>query len=162
MKRIYVSLMFLFVFVFAAYSQKTEMGETQAKDSTIQETPVHRLFQENNVIRDSRTDALLNNHMEINKRKNGMDGYRLEIFFSSAYNAKDKAMEVKTEFLKRFPELEAYIQFQSPNFKVRIGNFRTKSEALAVKEQIKKFYPNAFRVDDIIQFPKLITEDTKK
>jgi hypothetical protein len=45
---------------------------------------------------------------------------------------------------------------------VRVGNFRTKSGALKVKERIKQYYPNAFRVDDIIQYPELITEENEQ
>jgi hypothetical protein len=48
--------------------------------------------------------------------------------------------------------------FRTPDFKVRVGDFRTRNEALALKEQIKKSYPNAFLVKDIIQFPKLYTD----
>jgi hypothetical protein len=41
---------------------------------------------------------------------------------------------------------------------VRVGNFRTKSEALSLQQRIRKNYPNAFIVKDMIQFPKLYTD----
>ncbi len=117
-----------------------------------------------NVYQDARVDSMLKNHISMNQRKKGtdgkqgMDGYRLEIFFSSGLNARGKALEVKTDFLKNFPEENAYISFLSPNFKVRVGDFRTKNEAIKLKHKIRRHYPNAFVVKDIIQFPELYTE----
>lgn len=162
MKQFCVSLVFLLISGFALHAQELQPGEKQTEGTEIENSPSHSLLKENQVIQDSRIDTLLQRHIAVNKRRNGLDGYRLEIFFNSDHNAREKALEVKTEFLKRYPDLDAYIQFQAPNFRVRIGNFRTKSEVLKVKERIKRHYPNAFRVDDIIQYPELITEESKK
>jgi hypothetical protein len=52
--------------------------------------------------------------------------------------------------------------FQTPNFKVRIGDFRNKSEALKTKAYIASKYPNAFIVKDNIQFPELFTESIEQ
>lgn len=151
----------LFIWIcFSGFSQEAGSGQTKATQTA--PSRVRQLIQQNHVIQDSRIDSLVVRHVETNKRKNGIEGYRLEIFFSSDFKAREKAQEVKTEFLKRFPNMEAYIQFQSPNFRVRVGNFRTKSEALQAQDKMKMYYPNAFRVDDIIQYPKLITEETEQ
>ncbi|WP_163718265.1 SPOR domain-containing protein [Mangrovibacterium lignilyticum] len=120
------------------------------------------LLKELDIQQDSRIDTLLNNHIEMNKRKEGTDGFRLEIFFSSGVRARQEAMKVRTEFLRIYPDLPAYMTFQSPNFKIRVGDCRTKSQALRMKERIKKNYPNAFIVPDLIQFPKLYTADSNK
>ena len=121
----------------------------------------HRLSKQLDIRQDSRVDSLLQTHTDMNKRREGIDGFRLEIFFSSGARAREEALKVKTEFLKKHPEETIYVTFQSPNFKVRVGDCRNKSEALKLKEKIKKAYPNAFIVPDIIQFPKLST-DTKQ
>ncbi len=159
MKQFCVSVAFLLVSGFALYAQDFPVGEKQTEGVELHESPSHPLLKKNTITQDSRIGVLLQNHIAMNKRRNGIEGHRLEIFFSSDYNAREKALEVKTEFLKRYPDMDAYIQFQSPNFRVRVGNFRTKSDALKAKEQIKPHYPNAFRVDDIIQFPELITQE---
>ncbi|MEL7585452.1 MAG: SPOR domain-containing protein [Prolixibacteraceae bacterium] len=110
------------------------------------------------VRQDSRVDSLLLNHIRQNQRKAGTEGFRVEIFFSSGSKARENAMRKKTEFLRSFPDQTAYMSFQSPNFKVRVGDCRTKSEALKLKEEIRSHYPNAFIVPDVIQFPKLYTD----
>jgi len=110
------------------------------------------------VQQDARIDSLLQHHIEANQRREGTDGFRVEIFFSSGFKARDEALKKKTEFLKKFPDETAYMSFQSPNFKVRVGDCRTKSEALSLQEKIRGSYPNAFIVPDFIQFPKLYSD----
>ena len=121
-------------------------------------TPLPTLLQHVNVHQDDRIDSLLRHHVEANRRTDGVAGYRVEIFFSSGHNAREEALNKKTRFLKLYPEIAAYMSFQSPNFKVRIGDCRTKSDALRLKEEIRWDYPNAFIVPETIQFPKLYTE----
>jgi hypothetical protein len=124
----------------------------------VQTSPDNTILNRIDVQQDSRIESLLVIHKEMNQRKNGTDGFRLEIFFSSGVGAREKAMNVRTDFLKNYPDVPAYMSFLSPDFKIRIGNCRTKSEALQLKERIKKNYPNAFIVPDVIQFPKLYTD----
>ncbi|MDD4190587.1 MAG: SPOR domain-containing protein [Mangrovibacterium sp.] len=116
------------------------------------------ILQQIDIQQDSRIGTLLQNHIEQNKRKEGTEGYRVEIFFSSGSRSREEAMRKKTEFLKNFPGETAYMSFQSPNFKVRVGDCRTRSEALKLKGRISGHYPNAFIVPDMIQFPKLYSD----
>ncbi len=124
----------------------------------LNESESPEILQKLNVQQDSRVDSLLKNHINMNQRKNGTDGYRLEIFFESGTKARELALQTKTDFLREYPEVNAYISFLSPNFKVRVGDFRTKNEAIKLKNMIRRDYPNAFVVNDIIQFPEIYTE----
>lgn len=107
------------------------------------------------VERDARLDKMLNWHIEKNKEREGIDGFRVEIFFSSNMDAKEKALETKTDFLSEYPEFPVHIKFVAPNFRVRVGDFRTKNEAWKLYKKIQKDYPTAFVVPDIINFPQL-------
>ncbi len=111
---------------------------------------------------DARLDSMLNWHIENNLKKGGVDGFRVEIFFSSAPNAKEKALEIKREFLTRFPDIDVYIKFNAPDFKVRVGDFRTKNEALKLKKKLDNKYPKSFIVPDLIKFPELISSEKEK
>jgi hypothetical protein len=46
-----------------------------------------------------------------------------------------------------------HVKYISPNFRVRVGDFRTKNEALKLYREIKSNYPVAFIVADEIDFP---------
>ena len=111
---------------------------------------------------DPRITDLLIHQYQINQRRHGTDGFRLEIFFSSDNKAREKATRVKNEFNIIFPDIPAYVLFQTPNFKVRIGDFRNKSETLKSKANISSKYPNAFIVKDNIRFPELFTESIEQ
>ena len=112
-----------------------------------------------NVNQDPRLGKMLGWHIENNKKRDGIQGYRVEIFFSSALNAKEKALQKKVDFLSLYPEYDVHVKFAAPNFKVRVGDFRTKNEALKLQKKIEDDYPGAFIVPDIIEFPLLKREN---
>lgn len=106
-----------------------------------------------NVEQDARLDKMLNWHIQQNTKINGIEGFRVEIFFSSEADAFDMAKKKKIEFLSLYPENPVHIKYDAPNFRVRVGDFRTKNEALKLYQDIKKNYPVAFIVADNIDFP---------
>ncbi len=142
------------IFLFAQLSLFAQEVSHNPTSNSDENTILNRI----NVQQDARVDSLLKVHIEMNERRDGTDGFRLEIFFSSGVKARNNAMEVRTEFLREYPDVPVYMTFQSPNFKLRVGDCRTKSDALRLKDRIKKNYPNAFIVPDLIQFPKLYTD----
>ncbi|MGE5427344.1 MAG: SPOR domain-containing protein [Methylococcaceae bacterium] len=111
---------------------------------------------------DARITDMLIRHSQINQKHKGIDGFRLEIFFGSDNKAREKATRVKNEFNLIYPTIPAYVSFQTPNFKVRVGDFRNKSEALKTKAAISAKFPNAFIVKDNIRFPELYTESVEQ
>jgi hypothetical protein len=111
-----------------------------------------------NLKQDQRLTNMLQRHIENNRLKEGIEGWRVEIFFvsaSSTPDARDKALRVKQDFLSRYPDINVHIQFIAPDFKVRVGDFRTKSEALKLKKEISGTYPKSFEVKDIIKIPEI-------
>lgn len=150
MRRLFLSALMLF-FVLMLFAQETEIT-TEEEQSGI-ETPA--ILQNLNVERDERLDKMLNWHIENNKNRNGIDGYRVEIFFSSDLDAKQKAFDKKVEFLSKYPDYDVHVKFAAPNFRVRAGDFRTKNEAWKLFKKIEKDYPAAFVVKDKINFPVL-------
>lgn len=118
--------------------------------------PSRAPFMDNlSVERDARLDKMLKWHIAKNEEREGMEGFRVEVFFSSNLNAREQALKTKTEFLSEHPEYPVHIKFVAPNFRVRVGDFRTKNEAWKLYKKIQKEYPTAFVVPDIINFPQL-------
>ncbi len=155
------SVIFLFMlFSSMGFAQTDTLGLNPGISS---QTAKMEDFLENLQIRqDPRITDLLIRHSQMNQRKHGTDGFRLEIFFSSDNKAREQAVKVKNEFNLVFPDIASYLLFQTPNFKVRIGDFRNKSEALKTKAYIASKYPNAFIVKDIIRFPELYPESVEQ
>ncbi len=103
---------------------------------------------------DRRLEDLVRLHIRRNQQGGKMQGYRVEIFFSSDLNARQKAQQIKGEFLASYPDINVYITYVSPDFKVRVGDFRTRNEALKLMNEIQGRFSKAFVVPDLIEIPK--------
>ena len=101
---------------------------------------------------DSRLDDLVKKQKELNQQKQTIPGYRIQIYFGSN---RPKANELKQDFLNRHPEAAAYLTYQQPNFKVRVGDFRTRLEAQKFLKNIEGQYATSFVVQDEIRIPAL-------
>lgn len=99
-----------------------------------------------------RLDSLIEKNIETNKAANGIQGYRVQIFFGSE---RKQAQDAKTKLLQLMPDEEVYLIYQQPYFKVRVGDYRTKLEAEAVYRKLIHEFDKLFIVPDKINLPKL-------
>lgn len=74
-------------------------------------------------------------------------GFRVQI-----YNGSDraKATDTKLKFLKGFPGTRAYLVYNSPNFRVRVGDYKTRNEAQAMLSRLSIYFNTAMIVPDMI------------
>ena len=100
-----------------------------------------------NVIKDDRIDEVKQSYHSTFKLK----GYRIQIFSG---NIKKEANKIRLKFTQLFDETETYSVYEQPYFKVRVGNFKTKIEALEFKIELTEEFPNCFIVKDNIEFIK--------
>ncbi len=99
---------------------------------------------------DSLVKVLMNRHVAINQVKKTMPGYRVQIFFGPQ---RTRANEVKTDFLQLYPDVGAYLVYHQPNFKIRVGDFKTRLEAMKFLNEIQPLYATAFLVKDEVMLP---------
>ena len=118
------------------------------------------IWEKLNIECDPKINDLLKHQTTQSKKSGTMSGFRLQIYFGSGENAHNQAIKIKTEFLSSNPNVKIYLQFKSPDFIVRVGNFRTKSEALKMKKALLFQFPNAFIIADEIAFPELLSNTT--
>jgi hypothetical protein len=104
------------------------------------------------IVQEESIDRLMLKHLAINSENESIDGYRIQIHFGGE---REKAKTIKTKFLQQFPDVAAYEVYQQPNFKVRVGDFRTRIEAQKFMNEINSFFPSSFLVADEIHLPKL-------
>lgn len=108
--------------------------------------------------RDARLDSLVLRHRRVNARKDGFPGYRLQLFSGTGTTARQEANQLRADFMDKNPDVPAYLTYQAPNFKVRVGDFRTELEAIKLQREMEYQWPGAFVVRDMIKFPKLAIE----
>lgn len=82
-----------------------------------------------------------------------IQGYRIRIFFDNSQNARSASEAEVARFTAAHPGVGVYRTYDSPFFKVTVGNFRTKSEAFAFLQRIKGTYPGAFVMKSAIDYP---------
>ena len=104
---------------------------------------------------DSSISNLIMRHIEKNKRNPGIEGYRIRIYADLGTHAREESEEVKAEFYEKFPEIPVYRRYDDRWYKVYVGDFRSKVEAIKSLKRIRKEYPSAFVVSDKINFPEL-------
>lgn len=102
---------------------------------------------------DERIERLLQAHRSVVSRERGVSGFRVQISADSGPQSKLRTQRRKAEFDTRFPEVSSYIIFDSPEFKLRAGDFRTRLDASRFLEKIARDFPAAFIVVDRINFP---------
>ena len=82
-----------------------------------------------------------------------LNGYRVRIFFDNKQTARVESEETLKRFESMYHDVVAYRTYANPYFKVTVGDFRTRSEAVKLLERIKGAFPSAFVVKENIAFP---------
>ncbi|MBL7112558.1 MAG: SPOR domain-containing protein [Bacteroidales bacterium] len=104
---------------------------------------------------DPKLNEFLLKYIEINRGKNGIPCYWIRIYSGSGHNSRDEAYQVKAKFLNKQEGIKNIVTYDEPNFKLYVGGYRVKSDALKLLRNIQHDFPSAFIVYDIIDFPDL-------
>ena len=116
-------------------------------------------FGQNNQItvdEDPRIDSLMIQQIEINKQKDGVSGFRIQI--KNTTTQKD-ANALRARFSRDFPELKSYLRYNAPYYKIRIGDYLTKLEAQKDLIEIKKKYKGAYPVPCPVNLEEIIKKE---
>ncbi|MEY3051258.1 MAG: hypothetical protein RLY31_1043 [Bacteroidota bacterium] len=89
--------------------------------------------------------AMLTNFVENNKSVTAVRGWRVQII---ATTDRQRIDEVVGQFNTLYPELPIDWIHTKPYYKVRVGAYQTKREALRMLYLLKSNYPGAYPVQD--------------
>jgi hypothetical protein len=100
------------------------------------------------VVKDPRLDMLLKKQAELNKEVDKLNnktgpGFRIMVINT---NDRLKALDVKSRMMSDFPEEKSYLVYQSPYFKIMIGNFRIRQDAESLRKKIIEIYPTGVMI----------------
>ena len=95
-----------------------------------------------NVNQDPKFEQILNEKRKSNTNLSYSDRYKIQIFNGPSEAAK----KTLSEFRQEFKTSDATIIFNTPNYKVWVGNFRTRMEAERNLVDIQKKYKNVFLI----------------
>jgi hypothetical protein len=106
------------------------------------------------VYKDPRIAELIRQQIQINEEttrdsRRNMPGFRIQVINSTDRN---KVFAAKAKIYQQFPDLKPYLLYQPPNFKLRVGNFKTQEEAEDFEKELSELFPTGlFVIRDIIE-----------
>ncbi len=121
----------------------TKTGDTPASSSKSTETSASLV---NNELAE-----IIQTINQQNKSVRYMPGYRIQLYVG---NIRSEADAAKSFIYRSFPELAPYITFNQPTYRVKAGDFMSKTEAEHVLSSIKMQYASAVIIPDKIEIEK--------
>ncbi len=117
---------FVFSFFLLSFSFSYVLAQTQNRSLT----------------QDPKFEQLLNEKRKINPSLSVNDFYKIQIYNGGSETAK----KTLNEFRQEFAAIDATIVFNTPNYKVWVGNFRTRIEAERNLADIRDRYKNVLLI----------------
>lgn len=111
------------------------------------------------VDKDPKVDSLIGNYLVGgkggNNNANSSNGFRVQIYSGSDRKG---AYSAQAKFQDKYPDVRTYLTYREPNFKVRVGDYRSHLEAEKMMNELKPSFAGLFIVEEKINLPKLDTE----
>ena len=116
-------------------------------------------------VKDPLIDSLIAKRIELNTKRptisnpttpaifNGM-GYRVQVFYGSD---RKEAFSEQARFRAMYPRIMTYITYREPNYRLKVGDFRTRPEAQAFLNELRANFPTLFIFREKINAPDLET-----
>lgn len=95
----------------------------------------------------------LQNYVNANAEKS-ITGYRIRVFYNNEPSARTRSESIEATLKEQYPGIGVYRTFESPNYKVTVGDFRSKDEALGIYNALKGTYPTAYIIKETINYPR--------
>ena len=103
---------------------------------------------------DPRVEQLIRKQMAINEvttmeARRHVPGFRIQVINTPDRN---KVNAAKIKVYQEFPDWKPYLIYQAPNYKLRVGDFKTEDEAKAAMQQLSRLFPSGmYVIRDVIE-----------
>ncbi len=97
--------------------------------------------------------------VKLEKMKRRMEGWRIQIYRGKSV---EEAQKIRERSYDLFPNLTPYMEYKTPTYRVKSGDFLTENEAAPFWKRIKRTFPTALIVPDIINVIVLDEDDDEK
>lgn len=150
MKRIFL---ILFLLVSALVTLGAQEVVTAPVDSTLLGRDILSVMGPGVEITQSATvKQALDQYVKANAEK-PLTGFRIRVFYDNGPQARVKSETIEKN-LQQLLDVAVYRSFESPNYKVTVGDFRSKDEALSIYNALKGTYPTAYIIKETINYPR--------
>lgn len=138
---VYRGLIFSFLFLGLAQLSRAQTGIVKVeKDTLISQLQAFRAANDINP-----TSNMVSLKVKPVDKKNGRRvkarGFRVQIFSGSS---RSEAYAAQADFDKHYKDFDSYVSYQEPNYRVKVGDFRSRSEATNFMRELRSRYRNVF------------------
>ena len=116
----------VFVFIFTTFHCVVIQAQTSKNNTNTEDKVAHLIVEKR----------------KINPSLVSKERYKIQIFSGESEKAKKTVIQFKQEF----KDIDATIVFNTPNYKVWVGNFKSRMEAERNFAEIKKKYKNTLLI----------------
>lgn len=119
---------------------KNETANTGTKSSTAKPLYINK-----------RLEAVLDTLHKQNKAIRYISGFRIQLYVG---NVRQEADNAKSYIYQQFPDLNPYVSYSQPTYRVKAGDFMYRSDAEQYLELIKEQYSSAVVLADRVEIKK--------
>jgi hypothetical protein len=133
------------------YTPAAPPATTSARPVTPEKRPVPVASTDQPLHVTRRLDMVLDTLAMRNKYVKHARGYRIQLYVG---NSRQEADEVKIYVYQTFPELNVYMSYSAPTYRLRAGDFINRLDVERYFEALKAQYPNAMIQNDKVEIRK--------
>ncbi|MFN6084269.1 MAG: hypothetical protein ACK476_05005 [Fluviicola sp.] len=115
---------------------------------------INHFFGQVTIEKDARIDQLVKNQSQIIPPATSpqISGYRIQLSFDQSKSVID---EQRARFVSLFPKIDTYVEYNAPNYFLKVGDFRSQLEAENIKAQAQNQFPLSFVIKEKINLPRI-------
>ena len=136
-----------------AQEYRVDNGSAQVDSTLVGRSVLSVLGSGVSVNQSSAMKSAFDSYVSANASKR-ITGYRIRVYYENNQNARNRSEAIARSISGTYPGIGVYRTFESPNFKVCVGDFRTKDEALKLYHALKSSYPTAIILKETINYPR--------
>jgi hypothetical protein len=126
--------------IFAALALPSAYSQTKENIFAAMKTPDTQTGAKVTFVQDDAIEAMLLKKNTTNVK--GGTVYRIQVFSSNQRTAKNDATYIERQLRAKFPNENVHVDYASPFWKVRIGEFATREDASKFIQELKAALPS--------------------
>jgi hypothetical protein len=98
-----------------------------------------------------RLEAVLDTMAEQNRAIRYISGFRIQLYVG---NTRQEADNAKSYVYQLFPELNPYVSYSQPSYRVKVGDFMYRADAEAYLDQMRQQYSSAVILPERVEIKR--------
>ena len=142
MKRMYIRLFIVFILIVGGLQALQSQDSKQQNIIEALSKPDSATHATTQIYQDKRIEQLVSNKRNSGGSRQTASGFRVQVFSSNVQRtAKTEAFRIEKQIREEFSDQSIYVNYFSPFWKVRVGDFRTQAQAQAFRSELINAFP---------------------